>query len=126
MPVAHEVGQRGVGCCSACWLRLHACSGGHPPSQIGGTARDYWKTYVDVQGDYTDKVCGAGALGQSSLSRCRCDSHAHTPMRPSPAPQGWVDKSEPSGTASSVPGLPFLVATALGLVAAAVVVAERT
>ena len=24
--------------------------------RIGGTAKDYWKTWVDVKGDYVDKV----------------------------------------------------------------------
>lgn len=61
--------------------------------RVGGTAKDYWKTWIEVKGDYVDK--------------------------------GYVAKEETS-LSTSVPGLPFLVITVLGLFGALGYVVSQT
>lgn len=60
---------------------------------MGGTAKDYWKTWVDVKGDYVEK--------------------------------GYVPASEEEAQIT-VPGLPFLVATILGIFATLGYVVSQT
>lgn len=59
--------------------------------RVGGTAKDFWKGYVDVKGEYSEK--------------------------------GYVSSS---GSISSVPGLPFLIAVVLAMFGTVAFVVAQT
>ena len=105
--------------------------------KVGGTAKDYWKGWVEVKGNYVDKVRGEEEKkGLSELFKLfffLFPSFALSPFFPRLLPlffsiprpkiQGYVSDEEDA--VSAPPGLIFLVLTLVGLGAATAAVVSK-
>lgn len=107
--------------------------------KVGGTAKDYWKGWVDVKGSYVDKVSGEererGNVSFFNLSFFLLLSSPpfFTPRSPRfsspffslppPIQKGYV--SDEDDAVSAPPGILFLVLTLVGLGAATAAVVSK-
>ena len=89
--------------------------------KVGGTAKDYWKGWVEVKGNYVDKVrCFFFQLFfllSCLLSLTPFPSLSYLPF------QGYV--SDDDDAVSAPPGIIFLVLTLVGLGAATAAVVSK-